>query len=50
LIIVQVKDLARPADVNVVGEIQSVIRDVRAAKGVLIFSGDFTQPAVEYGR
>lgn len=50
LIIVQAKDLARPADVNVVGEFQAVIRDVRAAKGVLICSGGFTQAAVEYGR
>jgi hypothetical protein len=50
LIIVQAKDLGRPADVNVVGEFQAVIRDVRAAKGVLICSGGFTQAAVEYGR
>lgn len=50
LIIVQAKDLARPADVNVVGEFQAVIQDVRAAKGVLICSGGFTQAAVEYGR
>lgn len=48
LIIVQAKDLARPADVNVVGEFQSVIEDVRAAKGVLICSSGFTAGAREY--
>src|ERR1700674_1798165 len=41
LIIVQAKDQRRPADVNVVGEFLSVIRDVRAAKGVLICSSGF---------
>jgi Restriction endonuclease len=50
LVIVQAKELSRPADVNVVGEFQSVIRDVRAAKGVLICSGGYTGPALEYGR
>lgn len=50
LIIVQAKDLSRPADVNVVGEFHSVIKDVRAAKGVLICSGGFTKPAIEYAR
>jgi hypothetical protein len=50
LIIVQAKDLVRPADVNVVGEFQAVIRDVPAAKGVLTCSSGFTLPAVEYGR
>jgi Restriction endonuclease len=50
LVIVQAKELSRPADVNVVGEFQSVIRDVRAAKGVLICSRGYTGPALEYGR
>jgi hypothetical protein len=50
LIIVQAKDLSRPADVNVVGEFQAVIDDVRAAKGVLICSGGFSSSALEYGR
>jgi hypothetical protein len=50
LIIVQAKDHVRPVDVNVVGEFQSVIHDVRAAKGVLICSGGFTETAVEYAR
>lgn len=50
LIIVQAKDLARPADINVVGEFHAVIKDVRAAKGVLICSGGFSSTAIEYGR
>ena len=48
LIIVQTKDLARPADVNVVGEFLSVVDDVQAAKGVLICSSGFTDTAVVY--
>ena len=50
LIVVQAKDLARKADVNVVGEFHSVIKDVRAAKGVLICSGGFTKSAIKYAR
>jgi Restriction endonuclease len=50
LVIIQAKELSRPADVNVVGEFLSVIRDVRADKGVLICSGGYTGPALEYGR
>jgi hypothetical protein len=48
LIIVQAKDLRRKADVNIVGEFHSVIKDVRAAKGVLICSGGFTKSAIKY--
>lgn len=48
LIIVQAKDLKRPADVNVVGEFLSVVEDVQAAKGVLICSSGFTAKALEY--
>ncbi len=50
LIIVQAKDLGRPADVNVVGEFKAVIEDVRAAKGVLICSGGFTEAALSYAK
>ncbi len=50
LVIVQAKELGRPADLNVVGEFQSVIRDVQAAKGVLICSGGYTGTALEYAR
>ncbi len=45
LVIVQAKKYARAADANVVGEFASVIRDVRASKGVLICSSGFTQGA-----
>src|ERR1700730_17917213 len=48
LIIVQAKDLSRPADVTVVDEFKSVIDDVRASKGVLICRGGFTAKAREY--
>lgn len=47
LIIVQAKDLGRPADVNVVGEFKAVINDVRASKGVLICSAGFTATALK---
>src|SRR6266481_3693414 len=50
LIIVQAKHLNRPADVNVVGEFKAVIEDVRAAKGVLICSGGFTEAALSYAK
>lgn len=50
LIVVQAKDLGRPADVNVVGEFKSVVDDVRASKGVLICSGGFSTTAIEYAK
>jgi Restriction endonuclease len=50
LMIIQAKDLGRPADVNVVGEFESVIKDVRASKGVLICSGGFTPKAMTYAK
>ncbi|TAG25349.1 MAG: restriction endonuclease [Burkholderiales bacterium] len=48
LIIVQAKDMKRPADLNVVGEFLSVVEDVQASKGVLICSAGFTEKAIEY--
>ena len=50
LIVVQAKDLGRPADLNVVGEFKVVVDDVHASKGVLICSGGFTATAIEYAR
>ena len=50
LIIVQVKDLKSPADVNVVGEFISVIDDVGANKGVIVCSGGFTKAARHYAK
>jgi hypothetical protein len=47
LVIVQVKDLGRPADLNVVGEFKAVIDDVGASKGVLICSAGFTANALK---
>lgn len=48
--IVQAKDYARRADVNVVGTFVSVINDVGANKGVLICSGGFSKSAKTYAR
>ena len=45
LIIVQAKNYKNPADINVVGEFATVIKDVRASKGVLICNAGFTQGA-----
>ncbi len=50
LLIVQVKDLKRRADVNVIGTFRSVIQDVGAHKGVLICSGGFSKAAKTYAR
>jgi hypothetical protein len=50
LIIVQARDRATRADVNSVGEFASVIRDVRATKGVLICRAGFTKRAKAYAR
>jgi hypothetical protein len=46
LTIVQAKDYAEPADVNTVGEFATVIKDVRANKGVLICKSGFTSAAM----
>jgi hypothetical protein len=45
LMIVQARDNGRPADINAVGELATVIRDVRANKGILICRGGFTSGA-----
>lgn len=45
LIIVQAKNYKTAADINVVGEFATVIKDVRASKGVLICNVGFTQGA-----
>lgn len=50
LTIVQAKDYSRPADVNKVGEFLSVMKDVRANKGILICSSGFSKKAIEYGK
>ncbi|WP_316797335.1 restriction endonuclease [Pedobacter agri] len=50
LIIVQVKDWGRKADVKVIDEFISVIRDVRASKGILVCIAGFTRKAKEYAK
>jgi hypothetical protein len=50
LIIVQAKNLKRKATINTVGEFLSVMRDVRAAKGVLICRSGFVGKAFEYAK
>ncbi len=50
VLIVQVKDYGRRANINVVGEFSSVIRDVHADRGVLICSGGFSKQAITYAR
>lgn len=50
LMIVQAKNHKKPADIKIVGEFDSVIRDVRASKGILICSAGFTRTAKEYAK
>jgi hypothetical protein len=50
LIIIQVKDYSRKADVKVIDEFKSVIKDVRANKGILICNQGFTNKAIEYAQ
>ncbi len=45
LVIVQARDYKKPADVNVIGEFASVVKDVGASKGVLICNAGFTSTA-----
>lgn len=50
LIIVQAKDWKHKADITIVGEFISVIRDVRGQKGILICKSGFTKKAIEYAK
>ena len=50
LVIVQAKDYKAKADINVVGAFASVIKDVRASKGVLICNKGFTSGAKKLAR
>lgn len=50
LVIVQAKDHKKRADIKIVGEFDSVIRDVRASKGILICNSGFTRTAKEYAQ
>jgi hypothetical protein len=50
LTIVQAKDTGRPADIKIVDEFLSVIRDVKATGGILICRSGFTGTAHTYAR
>ncbi|WP_084010464.1 restriction endonuclease [Pseudofrankia sp. DC12] len=50
LLIVQAKDWSTPADVTAVGEFASVVRDVRASRGIMVCRSGFTETAKTYAR
>jgi hypothetical protein len=50
LIVIDCKDYKDPVDVKEVGEFSSVVKDVRANKGVMVASHGFTKAAVEMAR
>jgi hypothetical protein len=50
LAIVQCRDYKALLDVNAVGEFDSVIRDVGAAKGIMVSVHGFTETAKTYAR
>ncbi len=50
LIVVECKDEARPIDVGAIGQFASLLRDVKANKGVIISSSGYTAAAIEMAR
>ena len=50
LIVIECKDEARPIDVGTMGEFASLLRDVKANKGVMISSSGYTSAAIEMAR
>jgi hypothetical protein len=50
LIIVQARDYNKRLDINDVGEFLSVIKDVRANKGVIISAKGFSKSAIEFAK
>ena len=50
LYLVQAKDHKRPADVKIIGEFSSVIKDVGASKGFLICAAGFAKTIHRYAR
>jgi hypothetical protein len=50
LIVIECKDEARPIDVGAVGEFASLLRDVKANKGVMISTSGYTAAGVEMAR
>src|SRR5260370_3451483 len=50
LIVVECKDEARPLDVGTMGEFASLLRDVKANKGVMVTTSGYTPAALEMAR
>ncbi len=50
LIVVECKDEGRPIDVGTMGEFASIVRDVKANKGVMISTSGYTAAALEMAR
>ncbi len=50
LIVIDCKDYKDPVDVKEVGEFSSVVKDVRANKGVMVASHGFTKAAIEMAK
>lgn len=50
LIVIECKDEARPVDVSMMDAFVSVVRDVKANKGVMISTSGFTPAAIELAR
>ena len=50
LVIVQAKDYSKPAGIKDVDQFESVIKEVRAQKGILICNAGFTKPAKKKAR
>lgn len=50
LVIVQAKDYTRPAGVKAVDELQGVVKDVNANKGILICAKGFSKHAKDYAK
>ena len=50
LIIIQAKDHNKAADVKIVGEFSSVIKDVGAQKGIIICKSGFTKSAITHAK
>lgn len=50
LVVVQTKDFKRAVNITHVGEFSSVIKDVRASKGVMICNAGFSKKAVAFAK
>ncbi|MFL6119862.1 restriction endonuclease [Actinophytocola sp.] len=50
LVVVEVRDWDRPADITHLDKLASVVRDTKADRGVLVCNGGFTKPTRRYAR